>query len=114
MKSAVWGSGAIGGVVGAGMAAAGEDVLLLDIVSEHVDAMNDTGLLIKSAAGDHRVAVRAAAPDQVTGTFDLIFLAVKSQFTNVALDAIEPHLRPESAVVSLQNGVNEPHIAARI
>src|SRR5436305_14449600 len=101
MKSAVWGSGAIGGVVGAGMGAAGEDVLLLDIVSEHVDAMNDTGLLIKSGAGGHRVAVRAATPDQVTGTFDLICPAVQWQYTTVSRDAMEPLLRTESTVVSL-------------
>ena len=114
MKSAVWGSGAIGGVVGASMAAAGEDVLMVDIVKEHVDTMNNAGLLIKSAAGDRRTAVRAELPDQVTGTFDLIFLAVKSQFTDDALNAIMPHLAPQSAVVSLQNGLNEPHIAQRV
>jgi 2-dehydropantoate 2-reductase len=114
MKSAVWGSGAIGGMVGAGMAAAGEDVLLVDVVAEHVQAMNERGLVVKSAAGEQSVAVRAALPEQVTGTFDLVFLAVKSQFTDAALDAILPHLTPESAVISLQNGVNEPHIAKRI
>ena len=114
MKSAVWGSGAIGGVVGAGLAAGGEDVLLVDIVAEHVDTMNQRGLLIKSAAGEQRVPVRAALPNQVSGTFDLVLLAVKSQYTDVALDAILPHLTPESAVVSLQNGVNESHIARRV
>ncbi|MBI3042199.1 MAG: 2-dehydropantoate 2-reductase [Betaproteobacteria bacterium] len=114
MKSAVWGSGAIGGVVGAAMAAASEDVLLVDIVPDHVRAMNESGLVIKSAAGEQRVPVRAALPGEVIGTFDLVFLAVKSQFTNAALDAIEPHLGPQSAVISLQNGVNEPHIAKRI
>ena len=114
MKSAVWGSGAIGGVVGAGMAAAGEDVLMVDIVAEHVRAMNDNGLVIKSAAGEQLVKVRAANVAEVTGTFDLVFLAVKSQYTDAALDAILPHLKPESAVVSLQNGVNEPQIAARV
>ena len=114
MKSAIWGSGAIGGVVGAAMAAAGEDVLLVDVVPEHVQAMNESGLVIKSASGEQRVPVRAALPEEATGTFDLVFLVVKSQFTNVALDAIEPHLRADSAVISLQNGVNEPHIAKRI
>jgi 2-dehydropantoate 2-reductase len=114
MKSAVWGSGAIGGVVGAGMAAGGEDVLLVDVVPEHVDAMNNDGLVIKSAAGEQRVRVRAARPDDVSGSFDLVFMAVKSQFTDAALDAILPHLGPDSAVVSLQNGVNEPQIAKRI
>ena len=114
MKSAVWGSGAIGGVVGAGMAAAGEEVLLVDVVPEHVQAMNDTGLVIRTASGDQRVKVDAALPDAVNGTFDLVFLAVKSQYTQSALDAIEPHLHARSAIVSLQNGVNEPHIARRI
>jgi 2-dehydropantoate 2-reductase len=114
MKSAVWGSGAIGGVVGAGMAAAGEDVLLVDIVPEHVQAMNDTGLTVRFAGRDERVPVRAALPGEVAGIFDLVFLAVKSRFTDAALDAIEPHLGPRSAVISLQNGVNEPRIAQRI
>src|SRR6188508_206737 len=111
MKSAVWGCGAIGGVVGAGMAAAGEAVLLVDVVPEHVRAMNDAGLVIRSASGDQRVKVDAALPESVEGKFDLVFLAVKSQYTHAALDAIEPHLHAGSAVVSLQNGVNEPHIA---
>jgi len=114
MRSAVWGSGAIGGVVGAAMAAAGENVELVDIVPEHVQAMNRHGLTVRSASSEQCVAVRAALPRDVTGMFDLVFLAVKSQFTNAALDAIESHLGPDSAVISLQNGVNEPHIARRI
>lgn len=114
MRIAVWGSGAIGGVVGAGMAAAGEDVLLVDIATDHVEAMNTQGLLVRTPGGERRTAVRAALPQEVTGSFDLVFLAVKSQFTQAALDAIEPHIGPDSAVVSLQNGVNEPHIARRI
>jgi len=115
MKIAVWGAGAIGGVVGAGMAAAGEHVLLVDAAADHVAAMNANGLLVKFAAGgDQRVPVRAALPADVQGTFDLVFLAVKSQFRDAALDMILPHLKHDSAVVSLQNGVNEPHIAKRI
>jgi len=110
----VWGVGAIGGVVGAGMARAGEDVLLVDVVPEHVDAMNDSGLVIRMAGKDERTRVRAALPSAVEGTFDFVFLAVKTQYTQAALNAIEPHLDARSAVVSLQNGVNEPHIARRI
>lgn len=114
MRCAVWGSGAIGGVVGAGIAAAGEDVLLVDIVPEHVQAMNESGLVIDTAGEKRRVQVRAALPQDVAGAFDVVFLAVKSQFTRAALDALAPHLHAGSAVVSLQNGVNEPHIARRI
>ena len=114
MRIAIWGSGAIGGVAGAGMAAAGEDVLLVDIMPEHVAAMNERGLLVKFGKEEQRVPVRAALPAQVTGTFDLVFLAVKSQYREDALTQILPHLTPQSAVISLQNGVNEPHIAKRV
>ena len=113
-KYAVWGAGAIGGVVGAGMARAGEDVLLVDVVPEHVNAINGSGLVVRMAGEEERTRVRAAVPNEVEGTFDLVFLAVKSQYTHAALDAIEPHLHASSAVISLQNGVNEPHIARRI
>ncbi len=114
LRCAVWGAGAIGGVVGAGIARAGGDVLLVDVVTAHVDAMNDAGLVIRLAGLPERTRVRAALPEAVQGTFDVVFLAVKTQHTQAALDAIEPHLHASSAVVSLQNGVNEPHIAQRI
>jgi 2-dehydropantoate 2-reductase len=110
----VWGAGAIGGVVGAGMARAGENVLLVDAVAEHVNAMNDSGLIVRMAGEDECTRVRAALPEAVDGPFDIVFLAVKSQHTQAALNVIEPHLHARSAVVSLQNGVNEPHIARRI
>lgn len=115
MRIAVWGSGAIGGVVGAGMAAAGEDVLLVDADAEHVAAMDAKGLRVAFAAGaEQRVRVRAALPAEVRGPFDLVFLAVKSQFRDAAIEQILPHLGADAAVVSLQNGVNEPYIAARV
>ena len=75
---------------------------------------NERGLLVKFGTEEQRVPVRAALPAQVTGTFDLVFLAVKSQYREDALTQILPHLTPQSAVVSLQNGVNEPHIAKRV
>jgi 2-dehydropantoate 2-reductase len=114
VKLAVYGVGAIGGTIGAGLAAAGEDLVLVDVVPEHVAAMNHAGLRIRSASGEQQVSVRAALPDEVSGTFDVIFLAVKTQHTAAALDALAPHLGPDSAVVSLQNGINEPEIAGRI
>jgi 2-dehydropantoate 2-reductase len=114
MRVAVWGAGAIGGVAGAGMAASGEDVVLVDSVAEHVEVMNAAGLRIRSAGGERIVPVRAALPGAVRGPLDLVFLAVKSQHTEAALGQIAPLLSADAAVVSLQNGLNEPVIAARI
>ena len=43
----IWGAGAIGGTLGAYLARAGEDVLLVDIVEPHVEAMKRDGLFIE-------------------------------------------------------------------
>ena len=114
MRMAVYGAGAIGGVVGAGMVANGEDIVLIDAVPEHVDAMNAKGLRVEGILGDTTVPVRAALPAAARGPFDVVFLAVKSQHTDAALDVVEGLIGPSSAVVSLQNGINEPGIVARI
>ena len=114
MKILVYGAGAIGGTVGGYMTKAGADVVLVDKVQEHVDQMNSTGLRFTGYVGDETVPVKAILPDQMTGPLELVFLAVKSQDTAAALDALISHLGPQSTVVSLQNGMNPIGIAARI
>ncbi|HEX6506269.1 MAG TPA: 2-dehydropantoate 2-reductase [Chloroflexota bacterium] len=111
---AIWGVGAIGGTIGAWMSRAGVDVLLVDNEEEHVREMQQNGLLIDGIRDPFRQPLKAVTPDEVEGSFDLIFLAVKCRHTNAALDALVPHLTPEGAVVSLQNGLNEETIALRI
>ncbi len=55
----IWGAGAIGGTLGAYLARAGEDVLLVDIVEPHVDAMNRDGLIIEGPVEAFTQNVRA-------------------------------------------------------
>ena len=113
MTITVYGAGAIGGLAGAYLAKAGEDVLLVDKVAEHVDAINRHGLKITGAA-DFTVPVRACRSEELRGPLGLTFLAVKSQDTDAALDVLAPLVGPDTVVVSLQNGMNPPRIAARI
>src|SRR5215212_6732901 len=113
------GAGAIGGVVGAALMCAGEDVTLVDADVAHREAMRRQGLSIEGGpgAGDpgpHPVAVRALAPDALDGQFDVVFLAVKSQHTATALAPAIPHLAADGCVVSLQNGLNETLIASLV
>ena len=107
----IWGSGAIGGSVGAFMARAGENVLFVDRVADHVAAMNETGLRISGPIAEFTAAVRAVTDDAIEGTFDTVFLCVKGQDTVAAMEALKPHLAEDGCVVSLQNGLNEPVIA---
>jgi 2-dehydropantoate 2-reductase len=101
------GAGAIGGLAGAWMTMAGEDVVLVDRWQEHVRAMQSAGLFIDGLRGEHRVRVRAATPAELTGPLQLVFLACKSHDTRAAVEGIRPLLDENSAIVSLQNGMNE-------
>jgi 2-dehydropantoate 2-reductase len=114
MTVTIYGAGAIGGTVGAYLARNGVPVLLVDREARHVAAITERGLTIQRADGDFTVPVRAALPEALTGPLDLVLLAVKAQHTDEALDVIAPLLASGSTVVSLQNGLCERAIAARI
>jgi 2-dehydropantoate 2-reductase len=113
MTITIYGSGAIGGIMGAGMAHAGEDVLFVDKAADHVAAMNAGGLRI-TGAKTLQVAARAVLPQDLKGPLGLTFLAVKSQDTEAALDVLAPLAGPDTVIVSLQNGMNPPLLAKRL
>ena len=114
MTVTVYGAGAIGGTVGAYLALHDIPVLLVDREVQHVAAMNERGLTIHREDASFRVPVRAVEPDALAGSLDLVLLAVKAQHTDDALRVIAPLLTPTSTLVSLQNGLCERSIAARI
>lgn len=107
----IWGAGAIGGTIGAWLSRDGVEVLFVDADADHVAAMNESGLAIEGPVDTFAVSARAATPDEVRGRHPLILLAVKAHHTEAATRALEPHLAPDGAVVSFQNGLNELTIA---
>jgi len=111
MRCLVWGAGAIGGTLGAYLARAGHDVTLVDIVAEHVDAINGNGLRITGPIAEFTVRLIARPPDRLAGTWDTIVLATKAHHTEAAARTLVPHLTPTGCVVSAQNGLNELIIA---
>lgn len=108
------GAGAIGGTVGAFLTDAGYDVTLVDVVREHVDAMNAEGLRISGVRGDRRFPVTAVHPDDLSEPLGATFLCVKGHFTGPAINQYGPLLADDGFVLSLQNGLNEPIIANEI
>lgn len=107
----IWGSGAIGGTIGAHLSRAGHEVLFVDTVPEHVAAIEAGRLVIEGPVAQFTSGGRAATPDKVTGRHKLIILAVKAHHTEAATRALAPHLAEDGAVVSCQNGLNELVIA---
>ncbi|MBL8832571.1 MAG: ketopantoate reductase family protein [Rhodospirillales bacterium] len=110
----IWGAGAVGGTLGAYLARAGEDILFVDNVPEHVAAINRSGLTIEGPIDNFTVAAKACLPTDVPGRFGRIILAVKAQHTVAASAALEPHLADDGYVVSAQNGLNEIAIARQV
>jgi 2-dehydropantoate 2-reductase len=110
----IWGAGAVGGTLGACLARAGEDVLFVDNVPEHVAAINARGLEIEGPITQFTVKATACLPQDVRGTYARIVLAVKAQHTPAAAAALAPHLAADGYVVSAQNGLNEIAIAKEV
>src|SRR2546422_11129891 len=118
MHFTIIGAGAIGGTVGAHLVRGGHEVLFVDRDRTHVDAINTAGLTIE---GRETFTVRATAvpPDALRDSVrdripDALLPCVKAMPTAAAVDALAPLLAPDNFVVSLQNGLNEKVIAARI
>jgi 2-dehydropantoate 2-reductase len=106
MRVLVVGAGGVGGYFGARLARAGTAVSFL-ARGAHLEAIRRDGLRIRSATeGDWVVAADAAADVSGQPVADVVLFCVKSFDTEAAAAAIRPVVGPETAVVSLQNGVD--------
>lgn len=113
MRIAVFGAGGVGAYVGGRLAANGADVQLV-ARGAHLDAIRERGLRVESIAGDFRVDVSATAEPAEIGVCDVVLLCVKSYDTESVAEQIVPLLGSESAVLSLQNGVDNEEKLARV
>lgn len=108
------GAGGVGGFFGGRLAAAGHDVSFV-ARGEHLEAMRRNGLAVSSVHGDFTVSpVRATADAGELGEADAVLLAVKTWQLEAAAEAVKPLVGKETAVVTLQNGVDAPRQAAGI
>src|SRR2546423_2828074 len=107
MRYVIVGAGAIGGTVGAFLARAGADPLLVDRDLDHVRAMQQRGLTIRGFEGTFTVPVNATTPEGLPERIDAVLLAVKAPATDETVRSFVDRLAPDGYVVSLQNGLNE-------
>ena len=114
MKIAVFGAGGIGGYFGARLAAGGGEVHLI-ARGAHLEALRSGGVRITSANGDLHLELPATDRPEDIGGSDVVLFCVKSMDTLEAARRLEPLLREGTAVITLQNGVdNEETIASVI
>jgi len=113
MRIVIVGAGGVGGYFGARLARAGQDVTFL-ARGAHLDAIRGGGLRIRSAVeGEYTVPVTAVEKVAGLAVADAVLLCVKSFDTEAAVEQVRTVVGPDTAVLSLQNGVdNEDKIDA--
>src|SRR5262245_26331979 len=106
MKIVMMAAGGVGGYYGARLAAAGEDVHFI-ASGAHLAALRSYGLNLISANGDLRLrSVRATDDPATIGTANVVIFAVKQYDTEAAAKLIAPLIGHETAVISIQNGID--------
>jgi 2-dehydropantoate 2-reductase len=107
LKVAVMGAGAVGCYFGGMLARAGHAVTLV-ARPQHVEAIRAGGLRMETKMFDERVRLAASSDAKAIEGSDVVLFCVKSQDTEAAGREIEPFLRPDTLVLCLQNGVDNP------
>ncbi|MEY2993247.1 MAG: hypothetical protein RL357_182 [Pseudomonadota bacterium] len=105
MRIAVMGAGAVGCYYGGMLARAGHTVTLIGRPF-HVEPMNAKGLRLETSAFDIHVKVQASTDPSAISETEALLFCVKSSDTELAGQAVKPHLPSGIPVLSLQNGVD--------
>ena len=114
MKIGIVGAGAMGCVYAALMADAGKEVWAIDTWQAHVDAIAAGGLRLEGASGDRTVAIGATSDPATVGLCDLVIIATKAAQVEAAASGARALLGPETAVLTIQNGLGSAAKVARV
>ncbi len=114
MRYIVYGAGAVGATIGALLWRAGREVTLV-ARGAHLDALRQHGLTFETPDGDAVLPIPAVGrvADAEVAPGDVVLLAMKTQHTAAALDALADAHGPGTPVVCAQNGVENERLALR-
>ena len=114
MRFVIYGAGAIGGTIGGRLFEAGHDVTLI-ARGEHLRVLRGEGLTLAAPAGTVTLPIPAVGEPRAAGLAggDVVVLAMKSQDTGPAVEALVRSAPPDIAVVCAQNGVENERVALR-
>jgi 2-dehydropantoate 2-reductase len=114
MRSILIGAGQVGGIIGGRLVRASHDLMFCDVDREHVEAIRSAGLRVDLPNDSFTVKPQIVFPIEVSGKFDLIMIAVRSEGTKAVLNAMANHITDDALIVSLQNGMNLPLVVDRV
>jgi 2-dehydropantoate 2-reductase len=114
MRIVVLGAGGVGGYFGAKLARAGADVTFV-ARGAHLAAIRAHGLRVRSSSeGESVTKVTAVEETTALSPADVVLLTVKAFDTEAVLARARPVVGPDTAVVTLQNGVQSVELIERV
>jgi 2-dehydropantoate 2-reductase len=114
VRIAVVGAGGVGGYLAGRLAEAGTAEVGLVARGRHLAALREGGLRVRSVFGDLHVTLPATEDPATIGPVDAVVFTVKSTDTAAAAAQLAPLLDEHTAVITFQNGVDNPDRIAEV
>ena len=115
MKITVMGSGNIGGLLGALLTEAGQDVTLVDVRDDLIEAVRKDGIRIDMSNGQSKcIRVKITGDVASGGISDLVIIVVKGYATRGAMENALAVVDKNTYVLSVQNGAGNIETIAEV
>lgn len=110
MRTAIYGAGSLGTILGAYITRGGEQIDLINRNKAHIEALQTNGAqVVGTVRFTHPVV--AYTPAEMSGRYDILFLMTKQQHNAEVVEQLKEYLAPDGVLVTFQNGLPEVQIA---
>ena len=110
MRTAIYGAGSLGTILGAFITKGGGQIDLINHNKAHVEALRSKGATVTGTMSFTQ-EVSALTDEEISGEYDIIFLMTKQQNNREVVTFLKDHLAADGVIVTLQNGIPELLIA---
>lgn len=110
MRTAIYGAGAMGTVLGAYIAKSGKPVDLISRNVEHITALKNEGATVCGEV-EFKQKVNALFPEEMSGKYDIIFLMTKQSENRKICQFLKDYLADDGVICTTQNGLPEQSVA---
>lgn len=109
MRSAIYGAGSLGTILGAFITKKGGQIDLINHNAAHVKALQENGAKVVGTL-EFTQPVSAILDTEMSGKYDIIFLMTKQLDNASVVNMLKEFLAEDGVIVTLQNGIPELQI----
>jgi 2-dehydropantoate 2-reductase len=113
MKTAIIGAGAMGSLFGGLLSLSGQEVWLVDVWKEHIDAICSKGLALEKKGTTQNISINATTDVQSIGKADLVLYFVKTYHSEKAVSDSLILKKEDTLFLTLQNGLGNEEVICK-